>query len=69
MVWRWSALAALVQQEGVGLVIDSIGELQNRLKAVTPEAYQAMAENARRIGSQLRQGENTRQALGSLERI
>ncbi len=68
-VWRWSAQASFVQEKGIGLVIDSLAELPGRIAALTDAEYEQMAENARNIGRELRDGRMTLSALKQLERI
>jgi len=67
VVWRWSAQAALVQEQGVGLVIDRLSELSGAIAALTEEEYEAMAARARSIGEKLRAGSMTRRALAAIE--
>ena len=63
IVWSRSAQAAFVQGEGVGFTVDRLTEIPARIAAMTDAEYEAMAENARRIGRELRRGAMTRAAL------
>lgn len=67
VVWSRSAQADFVRENGVGLVIDRIGELQGAIAALTPEAYADMARRARAIGEELRAGRRTTEALAWIE--
>ena len=67
-VWRWSAQAALVQEKGLGLVIDSIDELPARIAEVSADEYAAMASRAWAEGEKLRSGAYLRAALEQIER-
>ena len=63
IVWSGSAQAEFVRKNGIGLVIDSLSDIQDGIAALTAEDYARMLENARRIGCKLRQGGMTRAAL------
>ncbi len=66
IVWKWSAAAAFVQAEGVGLVVDALAEIAPAVKALTPAEYAQMAAHARSWGEKLRRGDVTREALERL---
>ncbi len=68
-VWEWSAQAAFVRENGVGLVIAHLSELPGKIAALTDAEYAKMAANARAIGEKIRRGENTLRALRAMERI
>jgi hypothetical protein len=58
-----SALASLVRSEGVGLCVSSLEELHEAIGEVSDAGYGQMIENARRIGSRLRTGGFTMDAV------
>ena len=66
IVWKWSALADLVQKNHLGLVVETIGEIPGRVAALTAEEYSVMAASARAWGEKLRKGDMTRAALDNL---
>ncbi len=66
IVWKWSALAGFVRENGLGLVIDRIGDIPAALAALRPEAYSDMAAAARLWGDRIRRGELTKAALAQL---
>ena len=66
IVWKWSALADLVQKNHLGLVVETIGEIPGRVAALTGEEYSVMAASARAWGEKLRKGDMTRAALDNL---
>ena len=66
IVWSGSAQAEFVRREGIGLVIDSLSDIQDGIAALTEEGYVRMLDNARRVGRKLRQGGMTREALKAL---
>ena len=63
IVWRRAALAELVEQEHIGICIDSLTQLTGILNAVTPEAYSAMRDNALRVSQRLQNGHYLRTAI------
>ena len=66
IVWKWSALAAFVRENNLGLVVDNISAIPGAISALTAEDYAQMAVNARAFGAKLRRGEMTREALEQL---
>ena len=56
-------IADFVRENGVGLTVDSLSELEKRIAAVSAEDYAAIADNAKRIGRQLREGFYTTKAI------
>ncbi len=69
IVWKWSAQADFVRENEIGLVVESLSEVQGRIAALTPAEYARMAEKARAAGARLRMGDNTKTALKQLERV
>lgn len=63
IVWRQAAVADFVTRNGVGLTVDSLRELEQVIRGVTPEAYEAMCKNAAKMSEKLRSGAFTRAAL------
>lgn len=57
IMWREAALAAFVEQSGVGLVVGSLRELHDRLQRLTPADYLAMVERVQIVRRQLAEGE------------
>ena len=67
IVWKWSAMAAFVQEEKLGLVVDTIADIPGTIAAVSEAEYADMAAAARAWGEKLRQGGMTRAALEELK--
>lgn len=63
IVWREAAVADFVTQNGVGLTMDSLRDLEAAIRGVTPETYEAMCKNAAKVSEKLRSGAFTRAAL------
>ncbi|MBR6668128.1 MAG: glycosyltransferase [Clostridia bacterium] len=66
IVWKWSAMAAFVRENGLGLVIDTIADIPGAVTALTDAEYACMAANARAWGEKLCRGDMTRDALRQL---
>ena len=66
IVWKWSAMAEFVRENGLGLVIDQIADIHGAISALTAEEYAEMASSARAWGEKLRRGDMTRDALRQL---
>lgn len=63
VVWREAVMADFVQEHGVGLAVDSLGDLRATLDAVTPQVYAHMREQAQSVGEELRAGVHVRRIL------
>ena len=63
IIWRQAALASIVEQEGIGLCIDSVEQLNTLLASVTDEQMEEMRKNVRRVSQQLSRGEYLRRAV------
>ncbi len=64
IIWSEAALAGLVKEEGIGLCISSIEELNTLLKGITAEKLSAMHTRVREVSDRLRHGDYFRHALG-----
>jgi len=67
IVWKWSALAEIVRENDLGLVVGSIGELPGAIAALSAEEYDRMAAAAREWGARIRRGDMTREAMDKLK--
>jgi hypothetical protein len=59
-------VASIIEQEGIGLCIDSLSELDTLLPTITPEQMETMRMNVRRISEKLAQGGFLRDALNKI---
>ena len=67
IVWKWSALAKLVEAHHLGLVVDRVSDIPAALAKLSAEDYAAMAASARAWGEKLRKGDMTRAALEQIK--
>ena len=56
-------MAALIEEEGVGICIDSIKQLETLLPTITPEQLEEMHRNVLRVGQKMGEGGFFRDAL------
>ena len=56
IIWSKAALAPFVKENGIGLCVDSLARLGETLSEVTPEDYDRMQKNIRRVSQRLSEG-------------
>ena len=66
IVWRQSAVAPIVQQEGIGFCIDSIEELNTLLPSITPQQLAEMRQRVAIVSSRMAQGCYLKEAVGRI---
>lgn len=70
IVWKASAMAAFVEQEGVGLVINNLHEVESKIAGVDDEQYRDMCQRALLISRRLEDGYYFQKAINdALSRI
>lgn len=63
IIWDQAALAPFVIDNGVGLTLSNLNELQTVIEAVSDDQYSVMLENASQLSSALREGSFFRSAF------
>lgn len=63
VIWSQAAEAKFVEDNHVGLVVDSIHDFSNAFERLNEEEYKNMVANARKISKQLRSGYYLKQVL------
>ncbi len=66
IVWKRSAVASFVQENGLGLTVGALSEIPGAIQALSEEDYARMAAAARGWGEKIRRGGLTREALDRL---
>lgn len=56
IMWNKSALAPFIEKEGVGFTVNSLREIDNKLKEITTETYTKMCENVEAMSKRLAEG-------------
>ncbi len=63
IVWRESAIAPLVEKEGIGLVINSLKDLPSLLQQLPLASYNTMQTRAHQLSIAINNGENLKRAI------
>ena len=67
IVWSQSALATVVDREGIGFSISSMHELNAKLSSLSPSLYENMVHHVERIQARLRDGSFLRQSILAMQ--
>ena len=72
IIWSQAALAGFITENGLGLVVDSLDQIQRAVSKLSPEDYDKMTANVRVVGQKIRSGHFFRtaaeQAINDLKR-
>lgn len=63
LIWKEAALAEFIQENGCGIVVDSIYDAKDAISKLSYEEYATMQANAAKVGKRLRSGYYTRKAI------
>lgn len=63
IVWSGSALAPLVEENGIGLKVGRLEQIGRELQNMSQSEYEFMCQNARNLGKHLREGELFNKAI------
>ena len=63
IIWKEAAMASVIEEEGVGITICSLKELDNILSHLSQEDYSKMKQNAQKMAEKLNQGYFLRKAI------
>ena len=70
IIWNKAALADFVRENGIGICVDSLEELEKILNTLSEEEYAEMKKRTAKIGERLSQGYFVRKALQeAIERL
>lgn len=64
IVWSRSAIADIVEREGIGIAVERIDDIEERLGGITEDGMRRMRDNVRRVSHGLAQGMSMRKAVG-----
>lgn len=68
IIWSGSAMAGFVRENGVGIVVDSLDELDEIFAKMTPDEYARMKRNTIDVSNRLASGFYTRRAIAEAEK-
>ena len=63
IIWKQAALASFIEENHLGITIDSLLEIQDRIDAITDSEYEQIVNNTKNISLKLRQGYYLRSVL------
>ncbi|MDL2231414.1 galactofuranosyltransferase [Porphyromonadaceae bacterium OttesenSCG-928-L07] len=63
IIWQKAALAPFIENNKIGITINSISELNQKLSEITPEKYDELIENCKNIDEKIRNGHYILKAL------
>lgn len=63
IVWSKSAMASIVKKKNIGLCIESLSELSDTIKRITPAMYRTYTNNLLDFAKKISKGENLRTIL------
>ena len=63
IVWKKSAIASLVEERGVGVAINSLKELPERLTRISEDDYADMLAKTKQLAIAINNGENLKKAI------
>lgn len=66
IIWKKAALAGWIEKHGLGLVIESLTELPNRLEKLTDQEYLLMRDRTEDFGKKLRAGGMLQKVVGDI---
>lgn len=66
IIWKQAALASFVEENGVGITVDSILDIGDAIDHLSNDDYTEMVENTKKIGHKLRDGYYLTKALETL---
>lgn len=64
IMWRQAALAPFVIKEGVGFAVESLKDIEECLRSITPQQYNEMCDKASVISKRLEEGYYFKEAFG-----
>lgn len=69
VVWSEAAIKDFVIQNGVGIAVSGLNELEETIQRISPEQYEVMCENAERLAEKLRSGHYFETALAKAMKV
>lgn len=63
IVWSQSATAPLVMKYDVGIIVDSLSEINYKINNISMEKYRKMCDNCRKMSAHIRDGFYTKTAI------
>lgn len=68
IIWEKAALSSFVKENNLGITINSLEEIREKVYSLSEEDYHKMLENARHMAKKLKDGYHTKKALADCEK-
>ncbi len=68
IIWKEAAMAKFVERENVGITVDSLSEIREKIDAVSSDEYNKMLENTEKVAEKLEKGYYLKSALEAIEK-
>lgn len=69
IIWSQSALSHFVKEKKVGIVVNSLSDVERKLENLTSDSYKELHYNALKLSKKLRKGYFTNYAIDNIENI
>lgn len=69
IVWKQAAMARFVEQENVGITVESLEEIRDKINSISAEDYNVMCSNVEKIAGRLEKGYYLKAALDTCEKL
>ena len=69
IIWKEAALASYVEQNGIGITVDSLEEAEERILQLSSDDYLSMKHKLMEIGNKARTGQFLRTAINNAEKL
>ncbi|MDR1678759.1 MAG: hypothetical protein LBR81_03175 [Prevotellaceae bacterium] len=56
IIWSQSSLRSFVEERNIGIIVDSIEEIEEKISSMTDDEYQILKNNAKTISAELKAG-------------
>lgn len=63
IIWKHAAVASIIEKEDIGICIESLEELDEKLSSITPTRMAELRNNVMRVSDRLRNGDFLRTAV------
>lgn len=68
IIWKEAALAKYIIENGLGITVSSLNEIEGKLKSISQNDYERMCKNVETEGEKLRKGYYLNRALDEIEK-
>jgi hypothetical protein len=68
IVWEQSAVANLVKEKNIGITINELFEIEEKIKAMSVAEYDVMQQNVLMVGKQIRNGFYLNRVFGQIDK-